>query len=290
MTDKDSPLDHQEPVSIYRYFNYRKFLRDLYRYRKSIDKNFSYRYFARKAGINSSAIYLLLVQERQNMTSNLLPKFARGLNLDSREAKYLECMVNFTHAKTAKAKQAYFDQMSSLLPESARLLTAREKEYYSKWYNVAIRESLAVMPMGNDYKTIAKFLSPPIKAVEARKALTLLEDLKLIRKDEKGFWKATDQALRSTPELGPLWIHAFQREMMDLAKDSLERYSREERHVASSTFSVSREGFERINAKAAQFLSDIEHIVESDANESRVYQLNVQLFPLSRRREEENSK
>ncbi len=269
------------PVSIYKYFNYRKFLKDLYQYKKSMNKNFSYRFFSRKAGINSSAIYLLLVQERQNMTPNLLPKFAKGLDLNSVEAQYLECMVAFTHAKTPEAKQLHFEKMVDLLPPSAKELTAKESQYYQKWYHVAIREALAVLDVGDEHKPLAKFLLPPLKLIETRKALELLADLKLIEKNEKGFWKATDGSLHSTPELGALWIRGFQKSMMEKAQLALETVPSAERNISASTFSISEEGMNRINHKMNQFLADIENIVRLDENEFRVYQFNMQLFPLS---------
>ena len=51
-------------INLYDYFNYRDFLADYYVAAKDRDKNFSYRYFAMKAGYNSSGLYSSIVQSK----------------------------------------------------------------------------------------------------------------------------------------------------------------------------------------------------------------------------------
>lgn len=272
------------PVSVFEYFNYRLYLEDYYRSRKSLNPRFSHRLFARKAGYNSSGLYLLLTSGKQNLTPAFLPKFIKALELGPREAEYFRLMVDFTHAGTAAAKQALLERMMEMLPPGAKDLRREQAEYYRTWRNIAVREALSVMDIRDNYGDLADFVAPPLSAREARASVRLLATLGLIKRNSRGYWRATNAVLASTPEVGALHIHAFQKSMMDLAKQALDRYPKDARNICCSTFSVSALGMERLNLKVDRFLKDIEDLVRSDERESQVYQLNLQLFPLTRRK------
>lgn len=270
-------------MNVFAYYNYRKYLQDYYEYRKSVHKYFSYRSFAQKAGYSSSGFYLDLVKGRKSLTPQMLPKFIDALGLNEKEAKYFTLMVDFTHATTADSKQQIFDQMSELLPRSVRTLTKKQQEYYSKWYYVAAREALAVINVGEDnIADLALFLNPSISVPHAKQAIRLLLDLELIELGENGFYRAAHKTISSGREIAPLFVHGFQKQMMDLAKDALDNFSTERRNVSCTTMSVSAEGLERIIHKIDMFRKEIVEIVRSDEGESMVCNLNIQFFPLSK--------
>ncbi len=270
-------------MNVFAYYNYRKYLQDYYEYRKSVHKYFSYRSFAQKAGFSSSGFYLDLVKGRKSLTPQMLPKFISALGLNEKEAKYFTLMVDFTHATTADSKQLIFDQMAELLPRSVRTLTKKQQEYYSKWYYVAAREALAVVNITDaNIGDLALFLNPRISIPQAKQAIKLLLDLELIEKDEKGFYRAAHKTISSGREVAPLFVHGFQKQMMDLAKDALDNYSTARRNVSCTTMSVSAEGLERIIHKIDMFRKEVVEIVRSDEGESMVCELNIQFFPLSK--------
>ena len=272
-------------ISVFSYFNYRLYLRDYFAHRKSLNRRFSHRAFAQKAGYNSSGLYLLLASGKQNLTKALIPKFAKAMELNARETEYLEHLADFTHAETAAAKQEAFDRMMALSPPSARNIGRDQKDYYASWHNIAVREALSVLDVGDDFRPLATFLEPPLKLPEAKAAMRLLSSLGLIRKNPAGHWKATDASLASSPELGAVTVRRFQKDMMDLGQAALDRFPREERNVSCSTFSLSRQGLERLSLKIDGFLKEVAELVRSDEKEDRVYQINMQLFPLSKRKE-----
>lgn len=270
--------------SIYEYFDYRECLRCYFIHRKAMNPRFSYRVFARKAGFNSSSLYLRLVEGKLNLTLDKLALFIKGMELEPREAEYFTLMVQFTHASTPEAKQHWFEKMLPLMPLSSRILTRDQAEYFQKWYHVAVREALSVLDVGKDPSVLADFLNPPITSREASASLKLLHSMGLIRRDEGGFWRATDTLLATTPALGPFLIHPFQETLMDMAKAALKRYPREKRHISCFTFSISEEGERRMRLKLNQFMKEVGNLIRSDQGMDRVCQLNFQLFPLSEER------
>ena len=274
-------------MNVYAYYNYRKYLQDYYDYRKSVQRYFSYRSFAKKAGYSSSGFYLDLIRGRKSLTPQMLPKFIAALGLNEKEGRYFTLMVDFTHATTAASKQAIFDQMSALLPSAIKSLTKSQQEYYSKWYYVAAREALSVLRINDkNIQELALFLNPKITLPQAKLAIQLLKNLGLIEIGEDGCYHSVNKAIFSGSEIAPLFVHEFQKQMIDLGKNALDHYSTERRNVSCMTMSVSAEGLERIISKIDLFRKEVVDIIRSDEGESMVCQMNIQFFPLSKEKME----
>ncbi len=271
-------------MNIFGYYNYRKYLQDYYEYRKSVQRHFSYRAFAQKAGYTSSGLYLDLVKSRKHLTEQLVPKFAKALGLTERESVYFQLMVDFTHATTPDSKQAIFERMAGLLPRSMKALNRNQKEYFSKWYYVAVRESLGVLNISDNFQDLALFLIPRITVPQAKQAIQLLESLDLISKVD-GFWRSSNTTISSGSEVDPLLVHSFQKEMIDLGKQAIGHFTRERRNISCTTMCVSPIGLERIINKIDIFRREIIDIVRSDEGERLVCQMNIQFFPLSKEKE-----
>ncbi|NLO22881.1 MAG: TIGR02147 family protein [Fibrobacter sp.] len=272
-------------MNVFAYYNYRNYLKDYYDYRKSVNRYFSYRAFAKKAGFTSSGLYLDLVKGRKSLTPQMLIKFVTALGLNERETKYFKLMVDFTHATDPQSKQLIFEKMSSLLPRSIKLLTRNQQEYYSKWYHIVVREALAVLQINNkNIQELALFLTPKITLPQAKRTIQLLLDLDLIEEVD-GFYKPMHKTISSSPELSPLFVHEFQKQMMDLAKNALDHFSAERRNISCTTMSVSAQGLERIIHKIDAFRQEIIDIVRSDEDETMVCEFNIQFFPISKEKE-----
>ena len=269
-------------MNIFAYYNYRKYLQDYYEYRKSLQRYFSYRSFAQKAGYSSSGYYLDLVRGRKSLTPQMVPKFIAALGLNEKEGRYFKLMVDFTHAQSVESKQQIFDQMSSLLPKAVKALTKNQQEYYAKWYHVAVREALSVLNINEgNLQELAWFLNPKISVPQAKQSLQLLLDLGLIEKVD-GFYRSVNKTVTSGKEISPLFVHQFQKQMIDRGKEALDRYTTARRNVSTTTMSVSAAGLERIIRKIDMFQKEILDIVTSDSGETMLCELNVQFFPISK--------
>lgn len=272
-------------MDVYAYYNYRKYLQDYYEYQKSVQRYFSYRSFAKKVGYSSSGFYLDLIKGRKSLTPPMVKKFIEALGLNEREGRYFQLMVDFTHAENPESKQIIFDQMSALLPKATKTLTRNQQEYYSKWYYVVVRESLAVLDINDkNIPELALFLNPRISVPQAKQSIRLLLDLGLIEL-VNGFYRSVNKTISSGREIAPLFVHQFQKQMVDLGKEAIDHYSVERRNVSCTTMSVSAKGLERIINKIDMFRKEILDIVRADEGESMICEMNIQFFPLSKEKE-----
>lgn len=270
-------------ISIFEYLDYRKFLIDFYGFKKSVNKHFSHRVFARKAGLTSSGYFSEIINGVRNLSKNKVAKFAKGLELEDKERAYFELMVRFNHADSNKAKQSLYEMMVAAMPTQIHQLKRSQLEYFSKWYYVAVRETLAIHAVRDDYAELAEKLHPSITPTQAKSAIRLLHELGLIEKDAEGFWRARHLSLLSKrDESAALLLRAFQGEMIGKAREALETVPEGHRDISNITMSISGEGMERLKVMVADFRKRVQEFVQSDRNEDRVLQLNIQLFPLTR--------
>jgi uncharacterized protein (TIGR02147 family) len=83
-------------------------------------------------------------------------------------------------------------------------------------------------------------------------------------------------------------MKAMQKQVMQLAADALDHVPADERDISGFTLGISENAYRRLVEEIAAFRKRIKEIVSEDEGCSRVYRLNLQLFPLSEKRRNEN--
>ena len=272
----------KRPV-IFDCLDYRAFLKDMFCFRKWKDKHFSYRYFAGKSGFASPNYLKLVIDGDRNLTNGSIAKIAKGFKLKKQEREYFENLVFMNQAQDHEERDRYYRKMMSAKGYGrVQKLEKASYDYFSKWYYPVIRE---IIQLGNRRHTplkIASLLEPNIKPKEAEKALKLLGELGLIRKDEDGCWEQCDKVVSTGPEVKSLVIANFHREMMKLGAKSIDRFPADQRDISGVTISTKKENMEEIKKKIAAFREEILELACSDNDDDQVVQINIQAFPLTR--------
>jgi uncharacterized protein (TIGR02147 family) len=278
--------NRETPVRIYDYTDYRKYLFDYYTDQKKRNSFFSYRYFAKKAEINSVGLYKDIIEGRQCLGRSLIIKFAKALKLEKRETEYFENMVYFNEAKTIEERKIYFERMAACYDSKAHKIDHTRYKYYSRWYYSAIRAILSYYRFNGDYATLAKMLSPPIRTEQARDAVRVLEKLGFIVKDDHGAYELVENVittgvLSSEPKLEILNVINFQKTMMKIANEAYDRHDSGKLSMSTLTLSVSGETYAAIKDEISALRKKIAALAQRDTRPDRVYQLNYQLYPLT---------
>jgi len=274
-------------IDIFGYVDYRRYLADYYREQKKRRPAFSYRFFSTRAGLNSTGLYKDVVDGRQSLGRSLIRRFSKAIGHTEREAAYFENLVFFCEATTVEERTEYYRRMlASCGPRTVRV-EADRFEYYSQWYYSAIRALVSCGDFKGDYAGLARRLDPPVRAADARKAVQLLVRLGFVRKNAADAYEVSDQIV-TTGRLGDsdpvrkLRIVKFQNEMMDLARQALERVPSQRMEMSTVTVSVSAQTANMIKDEVAALRRKVLKMAEEDQAPSRVYQLNHQFFPMSR--------
>ena len=308
--------------NIFLYEDYRSFLRDLYQHLKATQRGFSHRFFSKKAGFTSPNMLQLVIDAKRNITLKTVGKFIRGLKLNQQEAGFFTSLVNFNQAATPEEKSKAFQGMSK--SRKFREIHELSKEvfrFYTQWFHIVIREMIDLDGFKADPEWIAQNLLPSISKDQAERALKLLLKLKLIKKTDddtgdrdklprwgesggesgfaprlepkhpalpvRGGLTRTDPIIATTPEVKSLAVVNYHQSMMTLAAQSLSSVPGEERDITSATVGFRQEELPRIKKKIEEFRKSLLAEAETGPRRpDRIYQLNIQLFPVTQKIED----
>lgn len=283
------------PVSVFEYTDYRKYLHDFYLDKKKQTPSFSYRYFARKAETSSVGFYKDVVEGRKNLGRSFILRFSKALNHKEREAAYFENMVMFSEAKTRDERQYFFGQMMLCSESKVAKVEAPRYEYYSRWYYSAVRALLSYKDYkdcNEDHKKIANDVDPSIRPDQAKKACSILQKLNLVKKDNKGYMRLSDPLISTgkvvDPAVNTIHIENFQKTMIEHSLTAFSKKSFSNMDLSTLTLSISEDTFDSIKKDLAAFRRNTLGMAEIDESADRVYQLNIQFFPISKIREEQS--
>lgn len=271
--------------SLFVYTDYRLYLKEYFEEMKRSLPVFSYRYFARKAGLTSAGLYLRIVKGERNLTETTTEQFIKGLALTESEADYFRALVGFNQADSSSKKQQFYAVMLSMADfVRHHTLMASQYAYLDQWYHPVLRELAVLLPQPWTAKDMAELVVPVITEQEVQNGLNLLLTLGLLVKDSKGVYVQTEPAVRSgMSDAGMLALvrRRFHQQMIRWAGDSLDRFPVSQRLAMGMTLGVSSSCYDLLCQEISAFQQRIASLVDKDRGSDRVYQFNVQLFPLS---------
>jgi uncharacterized protein (TIGR02147 family) len=268
-------------ISIFIYTDFRKYLADYYKDRKKEQPRFSYRSLTAQAGINPGNFAKMLKRER-NLSFGAALKLARALKLNKRERDYFQAMVSFGQAEDHEEKKRSFEDLMTFKESAVRILDANQYRFYDEWYYSAVREALAFFPLTDlNYKALGKCIIPNISEKQVAQAIKLLLDLKLIDKTNNGCYKRTDALISTGNDIRSLTLNNFVINTMRLAEQAISK-GLKDTNLSSVTFSIANRDFEAVQEEVRKCRRRIMEIAKESQSPERVYQFNIQLFPMTR--------
>jgi uncharacterized protein (TIGR02147 family) len=273
------------PIDVFKYTDYRKFLADWHAAAKADDPHLTYRMIADNVGYKSPAHFILIVKGRANVSKALALKFAAYLRLKRKATLYFVCMVHYNQSENHSDKKRFFEEMITFNRSVLQEVDRSEYAFYDRWYHAAVRVLVNFFPVKDNYRELGRMLIPAISPSEARKSITLLAGLDFIKADAQGFWRPTARFLTTGYEARSVAVNNFVLRTMALANDSIERFPKEKRNCSTLTVGVSEKTFETVQNELRDFRRRVFEIVGRD-NADTVYQLSMQLFPVSKQYKE----
>lgn len=269
-------------LDIYSYLDYRGFCRDFYNSRKKSDPAFSYRSFARQAGIAGS--YLKhVIDGIRNLSPEMSLKFGTGMGLDSKEIEYFETLVRFNQATGLDEKAIYLDRLRRKRAKALKPLGLTEAvDLLSHWYVVAIKE-LVVQLNTIDSKKLQRALRKRIPETLIEKTVGMLIDLGWVYETD-GAWGSRASQIQFPDEVRSYVVRAFHRQMLELAIEALED-DLQYREFGAAIFTFPRKDIPKLKAKIKDMQMELVSFVQDLSNQSPddeqvVYYAGLQSFSL----------
>jgi len=268
--------------SVFDYSDYRQFLADYYEEQKRTKSCFSYQYFGRRAGFRTKTFLYKVIKGEKALSNGSILAVAQAMKLGKRETEYFEALVNFNQAASDREREFLWGQLQALGGNrSAAVLRRNQYAYFSQWYHPVVRELVSQLDFRGDDARLARSVSPAITVRQARASVQLLLALGLLQKDGKGRLRQSDAAVTTGEQYTSLAVRRFQKTAAVLAAEALERVPRDARDISTLTAGVSAAGFNRMREELVRCRRRLAQIASEDNPADRVYQVNLQLFPVS---------
>ena len=267
---------------IVEYTDYRKYILDYYEERKRCSV-FSWQKFAQDAGFSSAVFLKYVCEGKKNLSIGSAGSVASAMGLAGYEQTYFVLMVSYAHAKSDKAKRAAFEERCALAKaHKMRVLGNDEFDYFKSWKNPVLRELAPHMP-GAKPLEMARACSPSITAAEVTETLNFLVRMKLLKRDRDGNYHQTDKTITmGDMDVVPVAARELQRQMGEFAIKAID-LPLSERTMSGFVLGLTERSYERIRKEMADFYRRVVAIATEDDETERVYRMNMQLFPLSKR-------
>lgn len=272
-----------ERINVCEFLDYKVFLRALYNEAKKLKTSYTYILFTEELGLGSSNLMNLVVNGQRRLSQKNAQIIVASLGLVLERRRYFLKLVELDLRRNLKKREEALEKIIEIRSESIPdQHTRRQLQFYSHWLHSVVFEMIALDKNSHDSGTLAHRLIPHAGADEVQASLTLLTELGLITFEEKtGKYNKNQSHFimdDTIQNLGPL---AFHNKMIELARDALVRVAEDERDISSMTLAVPRNSIPKLKSLVENFQNDILRIAEDFTQHDEVYQINVQLFPLT---------
>ena len=263
---------------IYEFDDYRRFLKTFFDSRKKTQEKFSHRYFAQKAGFQTSSFCAHVMKGNRNLTEKSLPKMVRGLGLTGQQAQYFETLVRYNQSKTIADREHFLSQLNSLRRNTHFFKVNKSQyAYYDQWYYPVIRELAVYSNWNHDYKKLASLVRPKITEKQAKEAVQTLLEIQLLIPRENGTFAQHNEAL-TAEKIPATIIKETRKELILKSLDAAEQLEKTERNISGVTIAISKETYKEIEQEIDDLRKKILKLAVNDPIVDKVYQCNFQLF------------
>lgn len=263
------------------YEDYRRFLSDFHRFKKSVHSSWSYRLFASRSGISSPNYLQLVMQGKRNLSEEKASNVAKAMGLESAEAEYFVSLVRITNARSPEEEmQAYKEGLRALRKLKTTEMTQAQSKILDEWYYMTIRGLVELNDFEYSGSWVSRKLYEIISEDQALEALSTLEKSGFIEQDKDGNWRTSDPILDTGAEgYHKLKVNHYHKEVLKALSDSIEKVESPHRAYGMLTLPIRKEQLNELNKRVHQFQDEIIGWIQSEENPDTLCSLGTYLIP-----------
>lgn len=269
--------------NIIEYLNYRQFLQDFYLSKKKDNASYSYRVFVNKGELGSPSHMKMVIDGSRNLTLSTIPKYIKAIGFRKKsESQYFELLVHYNQETVPDKKIKFFNDIMALKQKQGlSILEKHQFDLLAHWFYVAIYVLIDLKNFKADPEWISDRLRKKVSTRQVLEALDALEKLQLIEKDPEKGYRQTAGALSTPDDVQSMSIHRYHRDMIEEALYCLRNDPPHVREFNGVTLKISKDKLQVLKDKIRTFRKEINELTSNMEDVDQVYQLNIQLFPLT---------
>ncbi len=270
-------IDQNDPSS---FLDYREFIASLYKTIKQNQKKYSWIQMSGDLGLSRSNVLHLIVRGKRPLTEKAGQKMISSLHITGKQKKYLTILIKWQNCRKEEERSSLFKELMSLktklIPEKSRNVL----EFFSEWYHTAIYQMTWLDHFQYDSKWISNQLEPTVRPDQVRKSIQLLKSLGLF-KEEDGTLKPTHEKITTGDEINSIAVIRYHNKLIEMGRESITRVKEDSRDISAVTVSIAPEQIPKMKEAISEFRKKLMAIEDQCQSANCVYQMNIQLFPLT---------
>ncbi len=279
------------PPDLSEYMDYRLFLGDFYHFKKALTKSsirpYSYAIFSAAADIKSPNYLKMIIEGKRNLSNEMIAKFAKACSLNKAQTDEFKLLVLFNQCEDPADRNYALKKLSEYRVEYKLKMGELDRKVFEKvpnwigWIIFAMVDQAGVKFTTSQLKELLRGKASETEISHAFESL--LKSGELVRDEATGHI-VKGQPNEAPDEIPSALVRKLQMQLMYLGLESLYQDSATEREFGSLTLAMTEKEFEDLKFKLRQFrktLNKDNSIARMNSKGERVYQLNLQLFPVS---------
>lgn len=274
------------------YSDFRLYLRDVYEFRRITEgtglRPYSYSTFSAAADIKSPNYLKLIIEGRRNLSNDMIGRFARALRLNKAETEEFRVLVQYGQANETIERNQFLKELVDLRAKrsvESGEISAQAVAKMPGWIEWVLYSMAEQSGVDFEPERLQKLFRSKASTDDIATSLKKLISSGDLSKDiVTGEIRKGRDLIESPQDLPVALIRKLQAELIYLGIESLFRDSPKDREFGAMTVAMTEDEFQRVRFEFRQMrkrlLSDLLLKRKSTKGE-RVYQLNVQLFPIT---------
>lgn len=273
------------------YMDYRKYLADWYAYRRARSRGelrpYSYPMFSAAADIKSPNYLKMIMEGRRNLSEDMVGKFAKAIGLLKEQAEELRLLVMMNQASDPAERNYFLKELADHRVNAKIRSGEIDRKSFDKipnWVAWILYAMVDQEGLKFDSSSLRSALRGKATENEIDEALRgLLASGELVR-DESGVLRKARPLMEDAENIPVALVRKLQAQLMMLGLESLYQDAPTDREFGTLTLSLTKAEFEELKFTLRQLRKKINKdnaIARDHKKGERVYQLNIQLFPVT---------
>lgn len=286
------------PPQLESYLDYRKFLADFFEFKKNQHKTHknlrSYQYsdFAAAADIKSPNYLKMIIEGKRNLSEEMALKFAKAMHLTKNQSEEFKHLVFLNQATDPAVRNQHLRDLNDHRMTSSIVkgqLDSKTCEKIPNWIGWILYAMLDQENVNFNLDELKFLLRKKAKESEIEAALEkLLKSGEIVIDPATGIYKKGRSLIEKPEDIPVSLIRKLQAQLMYLGLESLFQDQATDREFGTLTLCLTQKEFEDLKFQLRKMRKQIHKdnsVQRMSSKGDRVYQLNLQLFPVTEKME-----
>lgn len=268
-------------LSIFRYGDYRTFLRDYHELKKR-KRGWSYSVWASQLKLRSRSTLTMILQGQRRPGPQLVAALADYFGFDEKEREHFRNLVLLSrHESDSQLSALLVGELAKNCARGGFLRLTHDKfSAISEWYYYALREMVGLEGFRENATWLAQRFRFPVSSGQIKEAIATLLRLGLLRRDRRGRLETVTAHVDTSSDFADEGLKRFHEQALENARLAVREVPPEARELQGTTFVLSAASLPRAKELLRKLRDEF-----CDAMENRegnaIYHLEIALYPVA---------